>query len=298
MGQRTGLIVLVSVLIATALGGSSVSQSSESDRIRDALKILVQVPAGRNLVALAMSKWQLGRQDELLRYFRWDDVSRTDAVLTRHYDPATGKETRDREVTIYIRRGQKLQDLVFDIAHELTHATGKPGWDPYDPTLTAAKYIHASIEGSGGEVDALTMECQVGLELSIQYGISASRCSRYRGRYDDVIHKERIVRDFYRVGKWRGDLLKELGSQAHSFPYLSSDDPELYSSTGQAPYPVALLREFQSLNQTACENTRRRLELDRSPASSSSPAADPSTRRFLANRCGGEQPARLQALRQ
>jgi hypothetical protein len=171
---------------------------------------------------------------------------------------------------------------VLDIAHELVHATTRPIWDPYDPKLTPGRYIHATIEGEGGEVEAVVAECQVGLELAHRFGASARRCRSYRGTGSTRINTERVKRDFYRVGKWNAELTKKLGEEMPLFPLLSSRTPKLYSSTGHAPYPVALLQEFEQITRIACENTRKRTaavkEQGRTPASSAL--------EFLSSRCG------------
>jgi hypothetical protein len=253
--------------------------------MRDALEVLIRVPAGRALVERGLKFWKLEKPIDLLSVLRWGKASRTDAVLTRHLDPDSGKEVREREVIIYLRQGQRLEDLVLDIAHELVHATARPSWDPYDPKLTAGRYIHATIEGEGGEIEAVVAECRVGLELSHRFGASARRCRSYRaiGKPSEIrIEREKVREDFYRVGKWSAELGRRLGEEIELFPLLSPKAPRLYSSTGHAPYPVALLQEFDQLTQIACENTRKRAqavkEQGRKPASSAL--------EFLSSRCG------------
>src|SRR6185437_2497140 len=134
------LVCALSLLTIIAMP-SAVSLSSENNRMQEALEILSRIPTGRGLIDQALTKWNFHDRAELLKMLRWGEVSRTDAVLTRHFNPLTGVEARSREVTITIRQDQKLQDIVLDVAHELTHATERPDWDPYDPSLTAIKYI-------------------------------------------------------------------------------------------------------------------------------------------------------------
>jgi hypothetical protein len=264
-------------------------------RVQDALRILSRVPSGRAILQRAQTRLGLSA-DELPRLFRWGEVSRTDAVLTRHFVPGSGQERREREVTVYLRESQPLEDLVLDVAHELTHATGGPDWDPYDPNLTPGRYITAALEGEGGEVEALITECRVALELSRDYGMAARRCLRYREPGGVTVSRAKVLRDFYRVGRWRRELGRRLGSESRRLPLLSGDSPQLYSSTGRAPYPVALLREFEALNEAACANSRRRLaSLSPEGPSGRAPAAEASdaqaearlldTRRFIARRC-------------
>ncbi len=309
MGFRT-LISSTALLFLTSTlsdpGASAVSLLPEgelADRLGAALKVLRSVPTGRALLERGRKRFHLADTASLRSLFKWSDISRTDAILTRHYDPSSQTEVRERLVTVYLKKNQSFDDLVLDVAHEMTHAAGEPNWDPYDPHLTAVRYIRASLEGPGGEVDALANECRVSLELSSRYGTSAHRCERYRlGRSNNQVDRVKIRKDFYRMGTFHKEILKALGSDAASFPDLSTENPMLFSSTGNAPYPLALLREFQEINGVACSNTRRRLslaaqssarsEVGRLPASEATsvekpaPAsADTRTETFLKLRC-------------
>ena len=248
-------------------------ESSSRGRIATAMDILGSVPAGRLLIENARKNWDLDSREALMELLNWGEVSRTDAVLTRHLDPATGKENQERQVTIFLRGEQTLREIVLDLAHELSHAGGAPHWDPYDPNLTAVQYIQHSIEGQGGEVDAVVAECKVGLELADKYGVQVERCQRYRtppvgSKADWRVGRKKVLKDFYRVGRWKSEILHKLGGQARKFPLLSEKTPKLYSSIGNAPYPLALLQEYEHLTRVACENTNRRLSTLREPAES------------------------------
>jgi hypothetical protein len=288
---RLAWVVALPALLAGASAAPDASDqeaaSSKDHRIERALDILYHVPSGRALLGRAQAFWKLARPQDLQAKFKWGEASKTDAVLTRHFNPRTGAESRERQVTIYLREGQKLDDLVLDIAHELVHATSRPGWDPSDPRLTPGKYIFAAIEGEGGEVQAVAMECRVGFEVHDRFGAAASgaeRCDSYVPDSSDTDEPdpELIRRDFYRVGKWSKELSQKLGSELTLFPLLSHEAPKLYSSTGNAPYPVALYREFEEITQIACENSRKRAEADpdRAPA-----ALQKSAAAFVAKRC-------------
>jgi hypothetical protein len=293
-------------MIATLwVGGPMGSQESQgaspegrNARIGTALEILSHLSSGRDLLHRAQDFWKLPRTDDLKNVFKWGRASKTDAVLTRHFNSATGQETRERQVTIYLRESQPLDDLVLDIAHELVHATTRPAWDPYDPSLTAGKYIFAAIEGEGGEVEAVAAECRVGFELMDRYGAvgtSTERCEGYlavsktepKAEARPNIDRELIRRDFYRVGKWNEEISKHLGGERSLFPMLSREAPALFSSTGNAPYPVALYREFEEITNIACQNSRKRVDAgpSRAPA-----ALQKSTATFLARRCESALP--------
>lgn len=253
----------------------SYSFGETRSRVEDALQILSQLESGKPWLKEARtSLFQLG------------SVSKTDAVITRYYNVKTGEEQRERQVLIHLKSDQPLRDLVLDMVHELVHATRRSSWDPYDPALTPARYIQLSIEGQGGEVDAVVAECQVAIEMKERFGADASRCEGYLE--NRVISRDRVVRDFYRVGKWKAELTRELGVEAASLKYLSQETPALYSSTGKAPYPAALLEEFSELSQTACDNSRKRLNAalrNGTPTGSKQGRQIASINQFLDRRC-------------
>lgn len=271
------------------------SQDPDKQKIREALEFLNEAPTGAELIRRAGKEWGLRNVQDLLQKIEWGQVSKTDAVLVRHFNPETLAEHRERSVTILLRRDQPLEDLVLDLAHEMTHAVAGPSWDPYDPSLNAIEYVWRGIEGEGGEVDALVGECQIGVELAERLGGLPSRCERYltRAAAAPKIDRGRVLRDFYRVGRWKKELIQRLKPEAFGrFALLSEETPVLYSSTGQAPYPLALYREFQEMTSIACENSRRRLSslsssssgvLFRQPAELA-PLRE-QTRRFIKRRC-------------
>ncbi|OFZ21226.1 MAG: hypothetical protein A2X94_07135 [Bdellovibrionales bacterium GWB1_55_8] len=256
------------------------------DRMQTAIEVLARTATGHTLLDRAAANWGVRRSD-LKKKFRWGNVSRTHAVLTRRLDSKTGKEIREREITIYIRRDGSLEELVLDMAHEMVHAIARPAWDPYDPALTAGRYISAAIEGEGGEVDAMVTECSVHRELETRIPLS-KRCSRYLSS-NGVPDRARIRKDFYQVGEYSADLSQRLGRDRDRLPLLSSSPPELLSSTGRAPYPVALFEEYEELMRVACENSRKRIEVIssqslRTPASISHPVRE-TTEQFIKSRC-------------
>ncbi len=244
--------------------------ASDSDTVRDALERLRGSETGKEVLEQALRFWQLDQLNDLTSVIQAGSESKTDAVLTRRFDPNNGHETRERSVLVYLRLSQAPEDVVLDMAHELVHATARAEWDPYDPLLTPGKYIHAAIEGRGGEVDAVATECHVAFELYPERAQTLSRCSGYLAA--GTLSKEKVREDFYRVGKWMPELKLKLGSEMSLFPVLQGSPPKLYSSTGHAPYPVALFREYSELTRVACENSRRR-----------APASIPDA--FLTKRC-------------
>lgn len=272
------------------------SLRASEDPLLAALGLLKESQSGLALIQAAESRWEIPAKKAWSDQVQFGPVSRTDAVLTRELDPRTGREKRERIVTIFLKRGQSPSAVALDLAHELTHALAGQSWDPYDPELTAGKYIRSAIEGPGGEVDAVMRECQIEQELAKQGAIkSRSRCARYRAHTKEgpSFDRTRVLADFYRVGEWRTQMLVRLGSEAREFRGMTADKPTLYSSTGNAPYPVALYMEFSELNRVACDNTKRRMSrmgsaspaVSRAPGSVSPDGLLLRSERFLERRC-------------
>ena len=269
------IIVLLASLWVIPLGradggiGGRVDERIEggpdSERSLKVIQTLEQVPLGKALISKALMTWRENQKQGLASHFKWGNISHTDTIITRKFNPDTGKEVREREMTIYLKMGQSSHDVALDLAHELVHATARPSFDPYDSDLTVGKYIFAAIEGEGGEIQAVEVECGVGLEF--QKGQSHSdldRCKNYftiATGVDSIITVDRlkIKMDFYRVGDHRKALIQALQNEAVIFPHLSDEPAHLYSSTGHTPYPVALFKEYEEMTQMACENSKRQI---------------------------------------
>ena len=297
------ILILLPLYSLPQIASGDRPDSADKTVLRKAIGYLQTVPSGRALLKRAQQAWNFSAPsspplktdspelaEKLIEFLRWGETSRTDAVLPRQLDPKTGQESRRREVIVYLRPGQSLNDTILDLAHELIHATARPAWDPYDPGLTPGRYVWAAIEGEGGEIEAVAAECSVSMELASVLGSSQQRCWTYLANKANgqqrVIEKQKIRRDFYRVGKWHHELTRRLGKETALFPSLSASTPKLFSSTGNAPYPIALLDEYDDLNQVACENSRKRLEaFSGRTLAALTQTAEQLTTQFLSRRC-------------
>lgn len=259
-----GLFGVAGMIACAAIAGRG--GDTEAGKIDLAIEMLETTQQGAALIREAQRSW--GAAEMLSRRLKAGKISKTDAVITRHYDVASGNESRRREVTVHLRTDQPVEAVALDLAHELSHAVSRTELDPYDPELTAVDYIYAAIEGKGGEVEALISECKVALELSaLGRAMPMDRCEKYMLDDRKSLDLAAIRRDFYKVGSWKGELFRRLGADARQrFPLLSGERPELFSSTGAAPYPVALLEEYEIMSRAACGNTRKRLQSQRTPA--------------------------------
>lgn len=213
--------------------------------LADVTALLDRTPRSREL-------WQKFNQEtfeETHHIVFGSPVSRTDAVLTRSMSPVTGEQTVSREITIYLKKHGRIESTVLDLIHELVHAVLSKPLDPYAPDLNLRGYITQTLEGPGGEIEAVYTECQFLKEQAWEHK-QDSRCERY----SDKLSRARIRADFYRVGEHK----QMLDSHTLKIP-ITSAAPVFISSTGNAPYPVALYYEYQEINRQACENARRRI---------------------------------------
>ncbi|NDD91652.1 hypothetical protein EBZ37_06170, partial [bacterium] len=173
-------LVFLQTLLSRPVSHAEPLPRESLERLQGSVQILMRSPTGRSLVDAAKGLWGVNTEREMTSFLKWGRASRTDAVLIRHFDPATGAEKREREVSVSLRAEQRLQDVVLDLAHELSHAVSKPIWDPYDPTLTAGDYLYSSLEGRGGEIEAVRNECRVAVELSaLIKDMDLARCEAY-----------------------------------------------------------------------------------------------------------------------
>ncbi len=292
VGGRS-VYILMGCVLGGLLGSVTAALATEPNPLGAALGVLGETPRGRELVARSLRFWKATTADQLLEHLRPSEVSRTDSVLVRRYDPARGNEIRERQVVVYVRQDQSQPATVLDLAHELVHATATPSWDPYDPKLTAGRYVRISIEGAGGEMEAVTSECEVGQENPKLIEEATPRCEAYWRTTKPGVDPERVREDFYRVGQWMDWVAKQLGPERAGFTRLSPKAPRLYSSTGRAPYPVSLIQEYREITAIACENSRKRIEqAGRAPASESRESRD-----LLRGRCQGFAPTQASPVR-
>ena len=285
---RLGLVFVflfaggVSAILKEQVGSSVAFQQPVEARFKNIYELLQKGPIAHRILQKVATLWGLKHPSLIVQNLKWGESSRTDTVLTRRFNPQTGVEERERQTTIFLRRDQSDGEIALDLIHELVHAGARPTFDPYDPELTVGKYIWNAIEGEGGEVDAVLAECQVAFELSLKAEASISRCQNYIEKsglsHSTHLSRELVRKDFYRTGKWYSELKENLDSELSLFPLLSQESPQLYSSTGHAPYPAALMEEFHEITEVACVNSRSRLN-------SSQVDQQGIVRRFVQSRC-------------
>ncbi|MFK5073318.1 hypothetical protein ACI4BE_27725, partial [Klebsiella pneumoniae] len=82
---------------------------------------------------------------------------------------------------------------------------------PYKPGFELPQFIRNGIEGPGGELAALAVECQVAWSLEAGYdGFPSHRlCERYR-KTGDIFQREAARQDYYALGNWYGKSESDL----------------------------------------------------------------------------------------
>ncbi len=272
------------LLIVSSHERPAIAQTDEWRGLTQALENLARAPSGKKLVESAKKNLKAAALEKI---FQPDEVSHTVSQVKRQFNLRTGKATEERETRIHLKRDLSPTELLFDIAHELTHATFKPNWDPYDPNLTLGGYLWIELEGPGGEIDAVVSECLVAIELKSE-GQRNPRCQGYLVETDSHLKVDRakIREDLYRSGDAYSEVLARLGDERARFPLLSSRSPILQSATMGSPYPVALLRTYDELTKTACTHSKRRLEARNLASEADETSAK--TQEFLKRRCSSQ----------
>ena len=216
--------------------------------------ILRQVPSGRAVLKAAEKK-----DPDFLSRLKLGSASYTESTFSRTYSLIDGKEQIGLRHEITLNQGLALSDAVVDLAHELVHFTEKGMLDPYRPGFELSQFIRNGIEGDGGELSALAVECQVAwaLEAKFENFPRHALCERYR-QSGNVFHRAAARRDYYATGTWYRRSSDELRS---AIPELSERKVVFTSSYAGKPYPLALAEEFGMTRRTACLNNRRKFRL-------------------------------------
>ncbi len=222
--------------------------------VPELVSILREVPAGRHVLEAAEKK-----DPRFASRLKLGSASFTETTFSRTYSLVDGKEQIALRHEITLNKSLSLADAVVDLAHELVHFTQKGMLDPYRPGFELSQFIRNGIEGEGGELSALAVECQVawGLEARFENFPQHRLCERYR-KQEDVFHQAAARRDYYSLGTWYRDADEMLRK---AIPHLSKGPVVFTSSYAGKPYPLALAEEFDMTRRAACANNRRKYRL-------------------------------------
>lgn len=234
------------------------------ESLRLMVGLLQKSPIGKKLILAAKRKANDYGQT-FYEIIKVGSGSITDTTLIRKFSPSNPSqviyETRSK---VYIDKNLSLFNAVLDLAHELTHYTRRTAFNPYNSNFSLKDFIKSTVEGKGGEVEAYIVECQVMGELFPRLKNKKSNCEKVYDYSLGSYQKKLGIKQFYRVG----DYLKEFINLKNNwepkesdFPYLTGRDPIFVSSAYGLPYPVAAIREYQSIMSKVCRNDKKRLEL-------------------------------------
>lgn len=248
---------------------------SEEEGIRFLVKQLLRSKTGKKLLYLAKEK-SAEQGETLLQVIKVGDGSLTDTTLVRRFSPTNPTQVSyETNTKVFVNRNLSTMDAVLDLAHELTHFTYREPFNPYRQNFKLHEFIHSTVEGKGGEVDAYMIECKVKNELFPKQQNSSSNCSKVTDQNSGKLSKDLGTQHFYKVGRFVRKFKRDLsrfGVESHEFPHLSEDDSDFISSAYGKPYPVAAMEEYVTIMGKACQNDFRRIaalrrDSKRSPAS-------------------------------
>jgi hypothetical protein len=250
---------LLSLVFLALLSSTAHAQDNAWERgwrsVPQLVKILRTVPEGKAVLERATKK-----DPEFLSKIKLGSASFTESTFSRTYSLLDGKEQINLHHDVTLNTSLNLADAVVDLAHELVHFTEKGMLDPYKAGFERSEFIRNGIEGEGGELSALTVECRVAWSLEDSYeGFPQHRlCERYRGGGNAFL-REPARLDYYALGtSWfhrsGADLKREISE-------VSSHSTVFTSSYAGKPYPVALSEEYAVTKKAACTNNERKYHL-------------------------------------
>lgn len=237
---------------------------TKEESIRYLIETLAKSTTGKKILNLAEKKAK-GFGQTLLDIIDFGDKSLTDTTLIRKFSEKDEHEIIfESKSKILIDKNLGLKEGILDLAHELTHYSLRLPFNPYSQNFSAKEFIVSTVEGRGGEVEAFLVECAVFRDLFRKEEFLRSNCRLVVDTVSGQILKKKGIEQFYRIGEFLGSFKKEMenhGLTAEEFPKLSGEKAIFYSSAYGLPYPIAALREFESVQKKVCQNNKNRLNL-------------------------------------
>ena len=249
--------------------------SNSEESLKALLKLLIRSKTGKQIVALASKKARQSGQT-LFDVISVGESSLCDTTLVRKFTVSQpDKIVYETRSYVYIGKNLSVADATLDLAHELTHYVFREAFNPYRSDFNLRGFISSTVEGKGGEVDAYITECRVLYELFSTDYRGRSYCSEVKDS-QGRLSREKGTLQFYRVGVFYRILLESLeyyGTDSKEVSILSDQDPLFISSAYGMPYPVAALKEYETIMKKVCDNDFKRLAVvkernKRNPASS------------------------------
>ena len=232
--------------------------SGEKKSIEELISIIEVSKAGEKLIARARLKARKENKS-LLDVIKVGEVSITDTTLIRRFSPSKpGEISYSTKSTVYIDKSLSVKNAVLDLTHELTHYVFKTTFNPYKGTFSLASFMHDTIEGKGGEVDAFLTECRVALDVFGRSMISGQCESVLKG---DRFSRNASVKEFYKLGLHYNNFIKKADKLLldTSIVPISSENATLISSAWGTPYPLSVIEEYETIMGKVCSNDKKRL---------------------------------------
>lgn len=236
---------------------------NERESLREVVKFLRKSPYGEELWEKASRK-AMEQGKDLEAIIDIGKSSFTDTSLIRRFDLKKPEQVDFHYRSVINLNGQlNFVEGVLDLAHELTHFLYRKSFNPYGMDFNLEDFIKNTVEGTGGEVDAYISECKVLYDLFPMEVGQKYFCRQVYNREEKTFSRELVISEFYKVGPQYGDFIKVLErKEIHQrFPYLSSAVGYFVSSVYGIPYPVAALKEFETIKSRSCQNDQGRIQL-------------------------------------
>ncbi|MFW5872144.1 MAG: hypothetical protein ACOCUT_03470 [bacterium] len=245
-----------------------------SKQILSLLKYLKRSPSGQVLIKKAQKKARK-KGLALIDIIKPGTHSITDTTLFRKFLPEDPSQMVINEKSmVYINKELSFLDAILDLSHELTHFNFRPTFNPYKNEYNIEDFIYSTIQGIGGEADAIYVECKVLKELHPRLYNSKATCTKITNPNNNLPSHKMAIKQLYKIGSYYDQMTDALNHHPIKTKF-SEETPKFISSAYGLPYPVASLLEFQTITKKVCENDKRRLKhlknaVNRLPASQSS----------------------------
>jgi len=240
------------------------SSLGPEESLKKILRIINRSQVGKELLQLANKKaYQQG--ETLFDIIKVGEISVSDTTLLRKFYPQNPEQIiYETKSKIFLNKELNLMDGVLDLAHELTHFTHRTSFNPYLTNFNLIDFIKSTIEGTGGEVDAFLMECQILKELFGSTNKYNGNCKKLLDPIRGKFSREKGIELFYQVGEYYKTTVKTIsmyGENVSLLGNLNSQDAIYISSAYGLPYPLAAVKEFVSIMDRVCLNDQKRLSL-------------------------------------
>lgn len=257
---RLVLTLLFLPFLAHAAASPKIQWKSAWHDLPELVDLLKTVPEGLEQLRKAEAKDPL-----FAEHIKMGSASFTETTFSRTYSLIDGHEQISLHHEVTLNGSLSVADAVVDLAHELVHFSEKGMINPYKAGFVRPHFVRNGIEGEGGELEALQVECNVAWALEKRHSNFPRHrlCEKYRGPANRFA-LERAREDYYAVGPWLAKLSPALKKE---LPELNDKPIVFTSSYAGQPYPVALVEEYAATRRSACENNQRKFRLIAAQAS-------------------------------